>query len=350
MDKNLAIKVTLIIVLVIAGIFLLLAGAVSTIYIGGKVRMWILRRDMTGGTNLVYEVDASGLSEEEKKDLSRRMIDVLRRRIDPANIQNLIWRPQGNTRFEIQIPPAAGPRAPQDIQRMLKGAGILEFRVLPTQGHPEVDTDGVARCVKSLQEKGPKYATDNKFVWCEIEELREWIVRDEQGQPLVKVSDKQERPCIVGAFGDKYYVLASNKPDETMLHGPTEKKWKLLRAQPGTESWTGRRAINFVLDQLGGNMFGIVSGKNIDRPLCILLDGMAISAPMINTKITTHGQITGSFTATEVADIVNKLNAGRLPARLIEQPISVKTIGPPIPAGKPDKSTGIEGNMSKDKS
>jgi len=36
-------------------------------------------------------------SEEDKRGLSERIITVLRRRIDPANIQNLVWRPQGNT-------------------------------------------------------------------------------------------------------------------------------------------------------------------------------------------------------------------------------------------------------------
>jgi preprotein translocase subunit SecD len=63
--------------------------------------------DLGGGTSLIYQIDTQGLEEHEKKDLSQRMITVLRRRIDPANIQNLIWRPQGSTRFEIQMPLAS---------------------------------------------------------------------------------------------------------------------------------------------------------------------------------------------------------------------------------------------------
>ena len=58
--------------------------------------------DVGGGTSLIYEIDAQGLSATQKKNLSERMITVLRRRIDPANIQNLIWRPQGNTRRETE--------------------------------------------------------------------------------------------------------------------------------------------------------------------------------------------------------------------------------------------------------
>ncbi|MHC4498330.1 MAG: hypothetical protein ACYS21_04355 [Planctomycetota bacterium] len=63
--------------------------------------------DLAGGTSLIWEIDTEGLDAEEKKDLSTRMITVLRRRIDPVNIQNLVWRPQGNTRFEIQMPLAS---------------------------------------------------------------------------------------------------------------------------------------------------------------------------------------------------------------------------------------------------
>ncbi len=326
MNKNLVIKITLIIVLVIAGIFLLFAGVVSTIYIAGKTRMWILTRDMTGGTSLVYKVDITGLSEEERKDLSRKMIAVLRRRIDPHGNLPIIWRPLGDTWFEIQISPAAGPSAPQDIQRMLKGAGILEFRILPTQGHPDVDMDQMLGYVERLKEKGAKYASDTQYVWCEIENIEEW-----------RAADKEERPSIVAQFGDKYYVLASNKPNDTMLHSPGTRPWKLERSNPTTDEM-GRRAIGFLLDEKGGELFGSLTGNNIDRPLCILLDEIAISAPNISERIRRKGIITGSFTQTQIEDMVNKLNAGSLPAHLIEPPISIETIGPSTASGKHDKS------------
>ncbi|MCJ7730224.1 MAG: hypothetical protein MUO27_10170 [Sedimentisphaerales bacterium] len=271
---------------------------------------------MTAGTRLVYEIDTVGLSEGEKKDLSQKMITVLRRRIDPRGTLPIVWRPQGNTRFEIQVSPAAGPYASQDVQRMLKGTGILEFRVLPTtdpQTNPELDIDEITRYVEALKVKGPKYASDDKYVWCEVENIDEW---------------KAAGP-VVAPFGDKHYVLASNKENEVMLRSSGEEQWRLEKARPGTEYQTGRRAIDFALNERGGKLFYDITGKNINRPLCILLDGVAMSAPNIRSRISTQGQITGNFTQTEVADIVNKLNAGCLPAKLIEQPISVKVIQPP---------------------
>ena len=530
MDKSLKWKIVLIAVLVII--------AAVALYPPNKTLKPGI--DLAGGTSLIYEIDTQGLDESEKKDLSSRMITVLRRRIDPANIQNLVWRPQGGTRFEIQMPlasaearqkrqdyerafdellasnvnpvlimrslkkPAAErtndfekftqnipdkltilnnlavayderknlqeqrgnlaaklktqeasiasagldadsiklnvgrwitlneqqltkalkelpgvekhlelmnnyvktyaewakvveqltapekgkneqyqsarraldklsltaeqinavlvlpPKSvkknqaieqlktefpdraekidnvvktfdeyspyqgrlddPKDLQRMLKGAGILEFRILPTVGHPDSDTDLMNHYVETLKTKGPKFASDNKYVWCEIENKDEWKRND----------------AFMAPFGNKLYVLASNKQNEVMLHNPKEKDWTLKKSQPQTDR-EGRRAVGFTLDEKGGRLFSNVTGKNIERPLCILLDGTAISAPTVQSKISTSGIITGSFTQEEIINMVNKLNAGSLPARLVEQPISVKTIGPLIGADNRDK-------------
>jgi SecD/SecF fusion protein len=215
---------------------------------------------------------------------------------------------------------------PKDLQRMLKGAGILEFRILPTLGHPEVDADEMTGYVETLKTKGPKYASSSEYVWCEIENIREWGVPG----------------SVVAPFGDKYYVLAGNKGNETLLHGVGEQRaWKLEKASR-TQDDVGRRAIAFTLDERGGKMFFQVTKNNPDRPLCILLDGIAISAPNIDPKggpIGRRGRITGRFTETEQEDMVNKLNAGSLPARLVEQPISVRTIGPSI--GADNRNKGI---------
>ena len=157
-------------------------------------------------------------------------------------------------------------------------------------------------------------------MWCEIENHEEW----------------QRGYEIIATFGDIYYVLASNKPDEAMVHGVGTRQWKLTSAR-ATQDRTGRRAIGFTLDEKGGKIFGTVTSKNMQRPLCILLDGMAISSPNIQARITTDGIITGTFMQKEQQDMVDKLNAGSLPAKLKDPPILEKTIGPSIGAVNRDK-------------
>jgi preprotein translocase subunit SecD len=97
MNKNLSWKFGLIVALVGLAAWTLYPPA-------GTLKPGI---DLGGGTSLIYEIDAKGLDAAERKGLSERVIAVLRRRIDPANIQNLVWRPQGSTRFEIQMPLAS---------------------------------------------------------------------------------------------------------------------------------------------------------------------------------------------------------------------------------------------------
>ncbi|MCX5643207.1 MAG: protein translocase subunit SecD [Phycisphaerae bacterium] len=216
---------------------------------------------------------------------------------------------------------------PADLRRMLKGAGILEFRILPTRDRPELSAAEIQRYQENLVSKGPKAASDTQYVWVEIENLQEW---------------RALTNTIVGQFGEKYYVLASNRSDEAMLHGRGGREWKLESSHP-TSDEVGRRAIGFNLDLRGGDFFYTVTSKNQNRPLAIVLDDKAISAPNINSPIHDRGIIQGTFTPTQVNDMVDKLNAGSLPARLIEQPISERIIGPSLGADNRDR--GIKSGL-----
>ncbi|MHC5074601.1 MAG: hypothetical protein ACYTFE_07230, partial [Planctomycetota bacterium] len=97
MDKNLLWKISLIIILVLV--------AAWSLYPPNKTLKPGI--DLAGGTSLIYEINDEGLEESQKQNLSQRMINVLRRRIDKNNVRNLVWRPQGSRRFEIQMPLAS---------------------------------------------------------------------------------------------------------------------------------------------------------------------------------------------------------------------------------------------------
>jgi SecD/SecF fusion protein len=206
---------------------------------------------------------------------------------------------------------------PEDLKRMLKGSGVLEFRILPAAG----DVDAAAY-QEALAAKGPKGASDSRYIWYEVEsaDAAAW------------------RGRITGRFGDKLYVLASDQDNEKMVRGA--KAWKLKRAYP-TQDNDGRRAIGFTFDDIAANLFYKLTSASIGKPLCIMLDNIAISAPNIESAISSSGVITSprGFPQTEVEDMVNKLNAGSFPARLSELPISEKTIGPTV--GADNRTRGI---------
>jgi hypothetical protein len=217
---------------------------------------------------------------------------------------------------------------PNFVQYMIKGSGVLEFRVLPTSGNLKIDANEIKGYIEQFEKLGPGYTQDKKFIWCKVEKGEELFHIGRDGNSQIAWRDKDGNPVYAETFGNKWYVLASNKPEECMLHSP-QNPWKLKKATPGRDKWTGRNGIDFELDPKGGAIFAKITEANIGRPLCILLDNLAVSAPNINSRIYTNGQITGGskgFTQNQQNDMVNKLNAGVLPANLIETPISIKTI------------------------
>jgi SecD/SecF fusion protein len=213
---------------------------------------------------------------------------------------------------------------PEDVKRMLKGAGVLVFRILPTLDDAKANPDELQGYVDRLKTMGPKRASSNKYIWIELEDPQTW-----------------SGPGIVGVFGEKGYVLTSNQKNETMLQGGDD-KWKLKKAYPTVDDM-GSGAIGFVHDEVAARLFYNLTNKNVGRPLCIILDDVAITAPNISTAIRSSGIITGKFTRAEVDNMVNKLNAGSFPARLSDFPTSEKSVGATIGADNRDK--GIKAGL-----
>jgi SecD/SecF fusion protein len=69
--------------------------------------------DMVGGVRLIYEIQPPP-GQANNADLATEVMDALKRRVDPNGLRNLVWRPEGGTRLEIQMPLA--PHAAQATQ------------------------------------------------------------------------------------------------------------------------------------------------------------------------------------------------------------------------------------------
>ena len=103
-----------------------------------------------------------------------------------------------------------------------------------------------------------------------------------------------------------------------------------LRNARGSLDENSQPAVSFTLSNEGGRKFGKVTGENIGRQLAIVLDGRVQSAPRIDSRITTDGRITGSFTQEEVQNLSLILRSGALPASLTY--LEERTIGPSLGA------------------
>ena len=82
-------------------------GALWIIFPKGDLRKPDLKPgiDMVGGTSLLYEIkQPSGGWQDPNNTLANVVMESLKKRVDPQGVKNLIWRPQGDTRLEIQMP------------------------------------------------------------------------------------------------------------------------------------------------------------------------------------------------------------------------------------------------------
>lgn len=76
----------------------------------------------------------------------------------------------------------------------------------------------------------------------------------------------------------------------------------------------GMPAVSFEFDREGSRTFGDLTEQNIGNALAIVLDKAVQSAPVIRSRITSQGQITGDFSSEEANDLAIVLRAGALPA------------------------------------
>jgi SecD/SecF fusion protein len=104
--------------------------------------------DMVGGTSLLYEIEPPEGGWTQSTPLSEAVMEALKKRVDPDGRRNLIWRPEGNTRLEIQMPMSAGSaesKAKRDAFAAAQKA-LEETNIRPAQVQAAVeDLKGAAR-------------------------------------------------------------------------------------------------------------------------------------------------------------------------------------------------------------
>ena len=95
-----------------------------------RSRQWVKLKpgiDMVGGTSLVYQIKRPPGTPADPQ-LATKVAAALKKRVDPQGVMNLIWRPQGADRLEIQMPNtgAAAAEAREKRDQLLAAEKQLE--------------------------------------------------------------------------------------------------------------------------------------------------------------------------------------------------------------------------------
>ena len=100
----------------------------------------------------------------------------------------------------------------------------------------------------------------------------------------------------------------------------------LSRAKVEFNQTTGSAYVGIEFNEEGSKLFAEITRDNVGKVLAIILDGVVISAPVINEEIDNGlAAITGQFNVDQVRVLVRDLNYGALPVPI--ELISTQSIG-----------------------
>ena len=208
-----------------------------------------------------------------KESAIKQSLEIVRKRIDESGTKEPLIQRSGKKRILLQLP---GIKDPERIKELLGTTAKLTFHMID-------DDDTI-----SLKA--------NRAPFGKI------IVADFYNPEIKYLVEKKSR------------VGGENLVDAKASFDPQE-----------------GHAVSFRFDTTGAQKFGKATSENVGKRFAVILDGVVITAPVINTAITGgSGIITGNFSSQEAADLSVLLRAGALPAPL--SIIEERSVGPGLGA------------------
>jgi preprotein translocase subunit SecD len=127
-------------------------------------------------------------------------------------------------------------------------------------------------------------------------------------------------PTVLRGGQQEWYLVSRS----AIVHGTD------IRDASAAQGELNRWETNFVLTQQAARKFETYTQANIGNRAAIVVDGVVISAPTIQSKISDTGRITGATSQEESADLALNLRAGSLPAGVKYE--EERTVGPSLGA------------------
>ena len=232
--------------------------------LGKSVEPWKLGLDLVGGSHLVYQIDLSNVSSTDQSSVISGLRDVIEKRV------NL---------FGVSEP---------NIYTSQTGNQAQLF----------VDLAGINNVSDAINEIGQT--------------------------PLLQFETVQTAAGSSTASSSLFATQSSTQYIPTNLTGQY-----ITGAQLTFYPTTNAPQVSISFNSTGATLFQEITAANVGKPLAIFLDGQLIEAPTVQQAIS-GGQavISGGFTITTAQTLVQRFNAGALPAPITL--VSQQTISPSL--------------------
>lgn len=253
---------------------------------------------------------------EFKKGTLDRAIETIRNRIDEFGVAEPSITAQGDDRILVQLP---GIQDATNAKELINKTARLDFMIVDDKYSGEL----LQKQIADAEKAGNFALGPNLKYTAYVEKLNAALKGQIPADRIVRF-EKRENAETMEAGRTPYLLMSTETVPGDLLTD--------AYVAPGEG---GRPVVSFRLDGIGGKRFGDMSSKHIKERMAILLDGIVKSAPVLQSKITTQGQITlGSRsyeeTLKEAKNLSITLKSGALPAAL--EQLEERTVGPTVGA------------------
>jgi preprotein translocase subunit SecD len=214
----------------------------------------------------------------------------------------------------------------------IRGGVSVIMTAQPKPGQPAITEDAMSRSEIVLRTRVNQLGVSEASVQ-----------RQGSTQLLVQlpgVSDAQSALKAIGSTGllefvaaDSIQTTATEIKDGLRL---TPGKYKafltgatITKASVGANSKSGAAVVNLTFDAQGTKIWADYTARNVGKQVAIALDGVVVSAPVIQEAIPTGDtEISGNFTAASAKNLAAILQSGSLPINLVYS--EARVVGPTL--------------------
>lgn len=276
--------------------------------------------DIIGGLRVLLQAELPPGS--YTVDDLRNAANNVSRRVNSLGVGEATVQVQGNSRILVELP---GVTDPQQAVDTIQKTALLEF----------VDFAGLTSQVSQLT--GQKILTDEQVRIQQGRESAESAASPDATAEATSDATAEATAEATAQAGaettpEPSTDATADVPETAGVVNPTTGQpfhtvmtGSGLQAAAAQLDQQGRWVIRFELTTDGGAVFGPYTGANINNPMAIVLDGVVLSAPVIQARLDTGGTITGRFTQQQAQTLALQLRSGALPIPL--RVLSSETVG-----------------------
>jgi preprotein translocase subunit SecD len=303
-----------------------LAGIYGALFLGTRFSdatvLPKLALDLEGGTQIILTPRAEDGAEITPEDVAQA-IGIIRQRVDSAGVAEAEITSQGGRNIVVSLPGTPS----EETLNLVRTPAQMRFRpvLVETQPGPITDADGDGQPDPAPTTPAEELSDEPATEPTSASDLA-WLTP--AAERRLRELDCTDPASRVGGGGDdptKALITCSSDGSVKYALGPVEIEGTdiasassgLRTTQQGvvTNEWIvqlefnsgGARAFADTTERL----VGLASPQN---QFAMVLDGLVISAPVVNEPITNgRAEISGTFTRESAATLANQLNFGSLP-------------------------------------